>query len=114
MAPAEPIAPWPSLPIADWQDTRDTLHLWTQVVGKVKLARTPLVNHWWNVTFFVTDRGLTTGVMPGGPGGGFQVDFDLVDHRLRIGRADGAGTEVALEPRSVADFYAEVVSRLAD
>jgi Family of unknown function (DUF5996) len=112
MAPADPIAPWPPLPIADWADTRDTLHLWTQVVGKVKLARTPLVNHWWNVTFFVTDRGLTTGAMPGGPGGAFQVDFDLVDHRLRIGRADGGGTEVALEPRSVADFYAEVSARL--
>jgi hypothetical protein len=112
MSPADPTSSWPSLPVADWEDTRDTLHLWTQVVGKVKLARTPLVNHWWNVTFYVTDRGLTTGVMPGGSGGAFQIDFDLVDHRLRIGRADGAVTGVALEPRSVADFYAEVSARL--
>ena len=107
-----PLPAWPPLRVADWQDTRDTLHLWAQVVGKVKLARTPLVNHWWNVTFFVTDRGLTTGAMPGGPAGAFQMDFDLVDHRLRIGRADGAGADVALEPRSVADFHAEVLARL--
>ncbi len=108
----EALPAWPSLRRADWQDTRDTLHLWTQVVGKVKLARTPLVNHWWNVTFLVTDRGMTTGVMPGGAGGAFQIDFDLVAHRLRIGRADGVVAEVALEPRSVADFHAEVVARL--
>jgi hypothetical protein len=108
----EPVEAWPALRVADWQDTRDTLHLWSQVVGKVKLARTPLVNHWWNVTFLVTDRGLTTGAMPGGPAGAFQMDLDLVDHRLRIGRADGVEAAVALEPRSVADFHAEVVARL--
>ena len=103
---------WPRLRVADWQDTRDTLHLWTQVIGKIKLARTPLVNHWWNVTLRVTDRGLTSGLIPGGPGGGFQLDLDLVDHRLRIGRGDGAHAGVALEPRSVADFHADVVARL--
>ena len=114
MTGAIPAGAWPALRVADWQDTRDTLHLWTQVVGKVKLARTPLVNHWWNVTLLVTDRGLTTGAIPGGPAGAFQIDLDLIDHRLRVGRADGAGATVALEPRSVADFHAEVRARLAD
>lgn len=114
MAPTTPVPAWPELRVADWQDTRDTLHLWSQIVGKVKLARTPLVNHWWNVTLFVTDRGLTTGAVPGGPAGAFQIDLDLVEHRLRIGRADGAEATVALEPRSVADFHTEIVARLAD
>jgi Family of unknown function (DUF5996) len=107
-----PASPWPELRVADWQDTRDTLHLWTQVVGKVRLARTPTVNHWWNVTLHVTDRGLTTGLMPGGPARAFQIDFDLLAHRLEITRADGEQRVVALEPRSVADFYAEVMARL--
>jgi uncharacterized protein DUF5996 len=114
MASTTPVPAWPELRVADWQDTRDTLHLWSQIVGKIKLARTPLVNHWWNVTLFVTDRGLTTGAVPGGPGGAFQLDLDLVDHRLRIGRGDGAEAAVALEPRSVADFHAEVVARLGE
>lgn len=112
--PSAPPEAWPALPVADWQDTRDTLHLWTQVVGKVRMARTPLVNHWWNVTLYVTDRGLTTGLMPGGPAQGFQIDFDFLAHRLDIARADGERRHVALEPRSVADFHAEVAGRLDD
>jgi hypothetical protein len=111
MPPPTPGA-WPALPVADWQDTRDTLHLWTQVVGKVRMARTPLVNHWWNVTLYVTDRGLTTGLMPGGPAQAFQIDFDFLAHRLDIARVDGERRQVALEPRSVADFHAEVMARL--
>ena len=103
---------WPALRVADWQDTRDTLHLWTQVVGKVKLARTPLVNHWWNVTLRLSHRGLTTGVMPGGPAGGFEIEFDFLAHRLDITRTDGERRQVALAPRSVADFHAEVAARL--
>ena len=109
---SSPLAAWPALPVADWQDTRDTLHLWTQVVGKVRLARTPLVNHWWNVTLYVTDRGLTTGLMPGGPARAFQIDFDFLAHRLDIARTDGERRHVALEPRSVADFHADVMARL--
>jgi Family of unknown function (DUF5996) len=104
--------PWPELHVADWEDTRDTLHLWTQIVGKVRLARTPLVNHWWNVTLHVTDSGLTTRMMPGGPARAFQMDFDFLDHQLAITRADGEDRTVALEPRSVADFYEEVFGRL--
>lgn len=104
--------PWPGLRVADWQDTRDTLHLWTQVVGKVRLARTPLVNHWWNVTLRVTDRGLGTGLMPGGPAHGFHIEFDFLDHQLEIARIDGVRRLVALQPRSVADFHAEVMARL--
>ena len=109
---SSPLEAWPALPVADWQDTRDTLHLWTQVVGKVRLARTPLVNHWWNVTLYVTDRGLTTGLMPGGPARAFQIDFDFLAHRLDIARTDGERRHVALEPRSVADFHADVMARL--
>jgi hypothetical protein len=110
--PSLPVEAWPALPVADWQDTRDTVHLWTQVVGKVRMARTPLVNHWWNVTLHVTDRGLTTGLIPGGPARAFQIDLDVLAHRLDIGRADGERRQVALEPRSVADFHAEVMARL--
>jgi hypothetical protein len=110
--PSAPVEAWPALPVADWQDTRDTLHLWTQVVGKVRLARTPLVNHWWNVTLYITGRGLTTGLMPGGPAQAFQIDFDFLTHRLDITRTDGEHREVALAPRSVADFHAEVMARL--
>jgi hypothetical protein len=112
MVPSSSRVRWPAIPVAEWQDTRDTLHLWTQVVGKVRLARTPLVNHWWNVTLHVSDRGLTTGLMPGGPAQAFQIDFDFLAHRLDIARADGVHRHIALEPRSVADFHAEVVTRL--
>ena len=74
---------WPPLLLAEWQDTYATLHMWTQVVGKIRLSRTPLVNHWWNVALYVTASGLTTSLMPAGDRG-FQIDFDLVDHRLDI------------------------------
>ena len=103
---------WPALPVAEWETTRDTLHLWTQVVGKVRLARTPLVNHWWNVTLCVTARGLTTSLMADGPSRGFQIDFDFQAHQLEITTTDGRQGAVTLEPRSVADFYAEVMGRL--
>ena len=102
---------WPALPVAEWETTRDTLHLWTQVVGKVRLARTPLVNHWWNVTLYVTARGLTTSLMPDGRRA-FQIDLDFQAHQLEIATTDGRRRAVTLEPRSVADFYAEVMGRL--
>ncbi len=105
---------WPSLPVAEWAPTRDTLQLWTQIVGKVRLASSPLLNHWWNVTLYVTARGLTTSMMWTDDGRGFQIDFDFVTHRLDIVMASGDERHVVLEPRSVADFYDEVMRRLAE
>jgi hypothetical protein len=106
-------SPWPEIPVADWIDTRDTFQLWTQIVGKVKMANTPVASHWWNVVLFVSARGLTTGLVPHGRRG-FQIDFDLVDHRLDIATTDGARRSLALEPRSVAAFHHEVMVVLDD
>jgi hypothetical protein len=104
-------SPWPDLPLSAWSDTCDTLHRWTQVVGKVRLALAPLVNHWWNVTLYVTSRGLTTSSIPSG-GQTFDIVLDFVDHRLRIETNDGSMETLALTPMSVRDFYFEVMSRL--
>lgn len=104
---------WPELPLATWADTRDTLHMWTQIVGKVRLALAPRVNHWWHVTLYVTARGLTTSLMPYGAAG-VEMAFDFRDHVLTIDRTDGRSATVALAPRSVADFYAETMARLAE
>ena len=103
---------WPALPLSDWSDTLDTLHLWTQIVGKLRLALTPMVNHWWNVTLYVTARGLSTSAMPHG-NRTVEIHFDFVEHRLRIETSDGAIEELALRPMPVADFYAEIMARLA-
>ena len=105
-------AAWPALPYAEWEPTLATVHMWTQVVGKVKLALTPFLNDWWNVTLSVTARGLTTRTIPVGRRL-FQLDFDFIDHRLWIHVNDGNSRSVPLAPRSVADFYAEVMSTLA-
>jgi len=104
-------APWPELPLAAWSETCETLHRWTQIAGKVRLALTPLVNHWWNVTFRVSSRGL---VAPANPyaGRSFDIIFDFVDHRLRIEASDGRAESFALAPMSVADFYAVFMQRL--
>jgi hypothetical protein len=102
---------WPSLPLAEWRDTCATVHLWTQVVGKVRLALAPMVNHWWQVALYVTARGLTTSPMPYGERA-LQIDFDFIGHRLDIAVNDGRRDGFALEPRSVADFYREVMGRL--
>jgi hypothetical protein len=102
---------WPALPLEEWQDTCTTLHMWTQIVGKIRLAQTPLINHWWNVPLYVTSRGLTTSAMPY-RGRTFEIDFDFIDHQLLIKCDDGAVEALALKPRSVADFYAEVMRRL--
>jgi hypothetical protein len=104
---------WPSLPLAEWEPTRATLHMWTQIVGKIRLALAPMINHWWQVPLYVTSRGLTTSPMPYGHCV-FQIDFDFVDHELRISVEDGATRAIALEPRSVADFYAELMARLRE
>lgn len=103
---------WPSLPLAEWKDTCATLHMWTQIVGKIRLAQTPLVNHWWNVPLYVSARGLTTTAMPYGETF-FEMEFDFIDHQLAIKCSDGAKTSVALEPKSVATFYQETMAALA-
>jgi hypothetical protein len=102
---------WPDLPLSAWTDTCETLHRWTQIAGKVRLASTPLVNHWWNVTLHVNSRGL---VAPANsyPGGTFDITFDLADHRLLITTSDGRVESFPLAPMSVADFYAEFMQRL--
>jgi hypothetical protein len=104
---------WPRLTLSEWEDTRDTLHLWTQVVGKVRLASEPMVNHWWQVPLYVSARGLTTSLMHNNARG-FEVEFDFVDHRLGLRTSDGATREVALEPRTVASFYRATMAALDD
>ena len=102
---------WPGLPPSEWEDTCATLHLWTQIVGKIRLAHTPTVNHWWNVPLYVTSRGLTTSPIPHGARA-FQIDFDFIDHHLKIVTNMGGIETFRLEPRSVADFHAELIGRL--
>jgi hypothetical protein len=102
---------WPPLPFAEWENTCDTLHMWTQIVGKTRLALTPLENHWWNVPLYVTPLGLTTSAIPYGAGA-FELDFDLVAHKLWIKTSSGQGRSIGLFPRSVADFYAEYMASL--
>ena len=111
--PPTPRERWPAIPVAEWQETRDTLHLCTQVVGKIRLANEPLANHWWNATLYLTARGLSTSLMPHPTGPAFQVDFDLVAHRLDITTVDDDTRSIPLEPRPVAEFYAEVDRALA-
>ena len=92
---------WPALRVEDWTETRETLHRWTQVVGKIRLAQAPMLNHWWQVTLYVTPRGLTTSSMPAG-NRSFEIEFDFCAHQLRITVEGGEHREVALEPKSVA------------
>lgn len=102
---------WPDLPLAAWRATCDTLQLWTQIVGKVRIATTPLINHWWNATLFVTSRGLVAPAMRHA-GVTFDIGFDFIRHRLTIETGDGRAENLALEPMSVADFYAALMERL--
>jgi Family of unknown function (DUF5996) len=102
---------WPSLPFAEWRDTCATLHMWTQIIGKIRLAQAPLVNHWWQVPLYVTSRGLTTSPIPFDKRI-FAIGFDFIDHRLRIETSDGKTDGFALRPIAVADFYAEATQRL--
>ena len=102
---------WPGLRLEDWADTCATLHLWTQVVGKIRLAHAPMINHWWQVPLYVSCRGLTTSPIPYGARR-FQIDFDFLEHCLTIQTSGGAQETIPLGPRSVADFYAEVMGRL--
>ncbi|MCV7068154.1 hypothetical protein H7H51_24975 [Mycolicibacterium farcinogenes] len=102
---------WPSLRVSDWEPTRDTLHMWTQIVGKVRLTHSPLLNHWWQVTFYVSPRGLTTSSIPYGDRV-FDMEFDFVDHVLAIRTSDGGSATVALTAKPVAEFYTETLSAL--
>lgn len=104
---------WPELTFEDWVDTRETFHLWTQVVGKVQLELRPFENQWWEVGLSLTSRGLATGMIPAGDRS-FQICFDLVEHELRIECSDGGLGRVALEPRTVKDFYGAVTQALAN
>src|SRR5215471_15625383 len=102
---------WPSLPLARWQDTSATLHMWTQIVGKTRLALSPHVNHWWEVPLYVSARGLNTSPIPYGASI-FEIEFDFLDHRLAIKTNGGKLSHIKLYPRSVADFYDEFMHTL--
>jgi hypothetical protein len=102
---------WPALPLESWRDTYATLHMWTQVVGKIRLRLTPLVNHWWNVPLYVTARGLTTSCIPYGERA-FELRFDFIHHQLVLETSDAIVKTLPLEPRSVADFYKECFEML--
>ncbi len=107
----EPTTVWPELPYAAWRETCSTLQLWTQIVGKIRLTQTPWLNHGWHVTLYVTSRGLTTSPIPHGSRT-FQIEFDFVSHSLVIELCDGASRVIPLQPRTVAEFHAEVLSAL--
>jgi Family of unknown function (DUF5996) len=102
---------WPALPYEAWNPTRETLHMWTQIVGKTRLELCPMQNHWWQVPLYVTARGLSTSPIPYN-GAIFDVEFDFVDHILRIRSSTGDHRTVALKPKAVADFYAEYLDSL--
>lgn len=104
-------SPWPALDYDEWQATQATLHLWMQIVGKIRLVQTPWVNHSWHVALYVTARGLTTSPIPYGSRT-FEIEFDFLEHRLRITTIEGRIETLRLEPRTVADFYHELFARL--
>jgi hypothetical protein len=108
---AAPGGAWPDLTLSHWEDTRDTLQLWTQIVGKVRLGLMPMINHWWQVALYVSARGLTTSLMPVG-NRGLEIEFDFVDHVLDLRTTDGQRQQVALQARSVANFYAATMAAL--
>ena len=103
----------PELPLRDWQATYDTLHMWTQIVGKVRMALGPAINHWWGIPLYVTARGLTTSPIPLGYGS-FEIRFDFIDHKLVIETSIGALRELKLEPQSVAEFYSKFLASLQE
>ena len=113
LAPSRTTKRWPELPLNAWQETYSTLHMWMQVVGKVRLAQAPLLNHWWQVPFYLTARGLTTSPIPH-ESRTFQVDFDFVDHQLLIQTSDGDARAIKLAPRSVAEFHREFMAALSE
>src|SRR5262245_45885911 len=104
---------WPALPYAQWRDTCANLHLRTQIVGKIRLAQTPWVNHSWHVALYVTPHGLTTGPIPY-EARSFQIDFDFLEHRLLIESSDGQKRSLPLKTQTIADFYASVFASLRE
>ena len=102
---------WPDLPLEAWRDTSETLHLWLQIVGKVRLAQSPWINHSWHVVLYVTPRGLTTSSIPHGSRT-FEIELDFVRHRVAVAASDGGSATIALEPQSVATFYAKLMAAL--
>ena len=112
MTPTETSAgSWPTLPTDAWTDTLETLHMWTQIVGKIRLVQSPWINHSWSVPLYVSSRGLTTSLVAHGSEG-FELEFDFLDHQLRVSTTNGGRRELALEPRTVADFYATLLETL--
>jgi hypothetical protein len=107
----QPTTVWPELPYAQWRDTQATLRLWTQIVGKIRLAQTPWLNHSWHVTLYVTSRGLTTSPIPH-RGRSFEIELDFIAQQLVINVSDGGSRTIALEPRTVADFHTAVTTAL--
>jgi len=103
--------PWPDLPLAEWAGTCSALHLWTQIIGKIRLAHAPMINHWWQVPLYVTCRGLTTSPIAY-DARSFDIAFDFIDHRLTIRTSEGATETIPLGSGTVADFYAEVMGKL--
>src|SRR4030095_12073883 len=104
---------WPALHFAEWKDTAVTLHMWTQIIGKIRLTLSPWTNHSWHVTLYVTSRGLTTSPIPHGSVT-FEIQFDFIDHQLLIDKSDGARRTIPLKPQSVAEFYRAVMKTLSD
>jgi hypothetical protein len=102
---------WPGLDPSEWEETRATLHMWTQIIGKIRLVQSPLINHWWQVPLYLTARGLTTSPIPYGARH-FEIDFDFIAHQLVIKTSNGATKNIALAPRSVAEFYRLVMEAL--
>src|ERR1700691_2090872 len=102
---------WPALPLSKWNDTRATLHMWTQIVGKVRLALSPRVNHWWEVPLYVSARGLTTSPIPYAKGI-FEIEFDFIDHKLELFTNAGERRSMPLAPCTVADFHAKFMALL--
>jgi len=104
---------YPALPLKDWQETNDTVHMWTQIVGKIRLVQTPLTNQWWNVPLYVTSRGLTTSAMPYEEKS-FSIDFDFLSHKLIVQTSFNEGFSFDLEPMTVADFYEKLFGKLKE
>src|SRR4029077_11309857 len=102
---------WPALPLGEWEKTYHTLHMWTQIVGKIRLSLAPLQNHWWNAALYVGTRGLTNSSMPYQERT-FELQFNFIEHRLEIRTSDGRESGLALSPKSVAAFYRELFSAL--
>ena len=103
--------PWPALPLKEWEATYRTLHLWTQIAGKIRLTLSPKVNHWWNVSLYVSPRGLTTSAVPFGMEA-LEIEFDFIDHRLEIRASSGQRKSFPLEPETVSTFYEKMMMTL--